>query len=95
MKKIICSIALIAGSLLSTGIFISCGDQFPEEYPWMIGRQEEMDNTNEEGAGATDITVLEKELRGAIPFMINYSHEPGGNWEPHDYQYGRANNIDN
>ena len=79
MKKIICSIALIAGSLLSTGIFISCGDQFPEEYPWMIGRQEEMDNTNEEGAGATDITVLEKELRGAIPFMINYSHEPGGN----------------
>lgn len=95
MKKIICSIALIAGSLLSTGIFISCGDQFPEEYPWMIGRQEEMDNTNEEGAGATDITVLEKELRGAIPFMINYSHEPVGNWEPHDYQYGRANNIDN
>ena len=47
MKKIICSIALIAGSLLSTGIFISCGDQFPEEYPWIIGRQEDMDNTNE------------------------------------------------
>ncbi len=54
MKKIICSIALIAGSLLSTGIFSSYGDQFPEEDPWMIGRQEEMDNTNEEGAGATE-----------------------------------------
>lgn len=95
MKKIICSIGLITGSLLSAGILISCGDQFPEEYPWMIGKQEEMDNTNEAGAGATDITVLEKELRGAIPFMINYSHEPGGDWQPHDYQYGRANSIDN
>ena len=103
MKKIICSIALIAGSLLSTGIFISCGDQFPEEYPWMIGRQEEMDNTNEEGAGATDITVLEKELRGAIPFMINYSHEPGGTFTfggplptlytyPNDYLGGANSN---
>lgn len=95
MKRIICSISLIAGTLFSMGIFTGCGDQFPEEYPWMIGKQEEMDNTNEEGAGATDITVLEKELRGAIPFMINYSHEPAGNWTPHDYQYSRANTIDN
>lgn len=95
MKKIIYSIGFIAGSLLSTGMFISCGDQFQEEYPWMIGKQEDMDNSNEAGAGATDITVLEKELRGAIPFMINYSHEPNGSWAPHKYQYYRANSIDN
>ena len=69
MKKIIYSIGFIAGSLLSAGMLISCGDQFQEEYPWMIGKQEDMDNSNEAGAGATDITVLEKELRGAIPFM--------------------------
>ena len=95
MKKIIYSIGFIAGSLLSTGMFISCGDQFQEEYPWMIGKQEDMDNSNEAGAGATDITVLEKELRGAIPFMINYSHEPNGSWAPNKYQYYRANSIDN
>ena len=59
----------------------------------MIGRQEDMDNTNEEGAGATDITVLEKELRGAIPYMISYTK--GGSWMPHAYQYQRSNNIDN
>ncbi len=73
----------------------SCGDQFQEEYPWMIGRQEEQSNESEEGAGATDINVLEKELRGAIPFMINYSHEPTGSWQPHKYQYYRSNSIDN
>lgn len=95
MKKIICSIGLIAGSLLSAGILTGCGDQFQEEYPWMIGKQEDMDNNDESGAGATDITVLEKELRGAIPYMINYSHEPNGSWAPHKYQYYRANNIDN
>lgn len=95
MKKIIYSIGFFAGSLLSTGMLISCGDQFQEEYPWMIGKQEDMDNSNEAGAGATDITVLEKELRGAIPFMINYSHEPNGSWAPHKYQYYRANSIDN
>lgn len=61
----------------------------------MIGKQQDMDNTDESGAGATDITVLEKELRGAIPYMINYSHEPNGSWAPHKYQYYRANNIDN
>lgn len=59
----------------------------------MIGRQEDMDNTNEEGAGATDITVLEKELRGAIPYMISYTK--GGSWQPHAYQYQRSNSIDN
>lgn len=95
MKKIICSIALIAGSLLSTGIFISCGDQFPEEYPWMIGDRKRWIIPMRKVQELLTLRFLKKELRGAIPFMINYSHEPGGNWEPHDYQYGRANNIDN
>lgn len=79
MRKTIYSIGfLVIESVFSVGLFTSCGDQFQEEYPWLIGKQEEMDNSNEEGAGATDITVLEKELKGAIPFMINYSHEPTG-----------------
>jgi hypothetical protein len=96
MRKTIYSIGfLVIESVLSIGLFTACGDQFQEEYPWMVGKQEEMDNSNEEGAGATDITVLEKELKGAIPFMINYSHEPTGTWAPHKYQYYRANSIDN
>ena len=86
MRKTIYSIGfLILESVLSVGLFTACGDQFQEEYPWMIGRQEDMDNTNEEGAGATDITVLEKELRGAISYMISYTK--GGSWQPHAYQY--------
>ena len=94
MRKTIYSIVfLILESVISVGLFTACGDQFQEEYPWMIGRQEDMDNTNEEGAGATDITVLEKELRGAIPYMISYTK--GGSWMPHAYQYQRSNNIDN
>lgn len=94
MRKTIYSIGfLILESVLSIGLFTACGDQFQEEYPWMIGRQEDMDNTNEEGAGATDITVLEKELRGAIPYMISYTK--GGSWQPHAYQYQRSNSIDN
>ena len=35
-------------SVFSVGLFTSCGDQFQEEYPWLIGKQEEMDNNNEE-----------------------------------------------
>lgn len=94
MRKTIYSIGfLILESVLSIGLFTACGDQFQEEFPWMIGRQEDMDNTNEEGAGATDITVLEKELRGAIPYMISYTK--GGSWQPHAYQYQRSNSIDN
>ena len=90
MRKTIYSIGfLVIEYVFSVGLFTSCGDQFQEEYPWLIGKQEEMDNNNEEGAGATDITVLEKELKGAIPFMINYSHEPNGSWAPHKYQYYR------
>lgn len=60
MKKIIYSIGFFAGSLLSTGMLISCGDQFQEEYPWMIGKQEDMDNSNEAGAGATVLLFLKK-----------------------------------
>ncbi len=94
MRKTIYSIGfLVVESVLSIGLFTACDDRFQEEYPWMIGRQEEMDNSNEEGAGATDITVLEKELRGAIPYMISYTK--GGSWQPHAYQYQRSNNIDN
>lgn len=60
MRKTIYSIGfLVIESVFSVGLFTSCGDQFQEEYPWLIGKQEEMDNNNEEGAGATDITVLE------------------------------------
>lgn len=80
--------------MFSVGLFTSCGDQFQEEYPWLIGKQEEMDNSNEEGA-ELPILLFEKELKGAIPFMINYSHEPTGTWAPHKYQYYRANSIDN
>lgn len=92
-KKIYLIGFLVAESLFSIGFLASCGDRFQEEYPWMIGRQEDMDNSNEEGAGATDITVLEKELRGAIPQMLGYTK--GGSWQPHAYQYERSNNIDN
>lgn len=68
MRKTIYSIGfLILESVLSVGLFTACGDQFQEEYPWMIGRQEDMDNTNEEGAGATDITVLEKNFVELFP----------------------------
>ena len=86
-------ISVLCGTMLS-GAFISCGDKFQEEYPWMVGRQEDMSNEDESGLGATDITYLEKELRGAIPLMIAYRKADGG-WEPHSYQYQRANNIDN
>lgn len=82
-------------SLLSTSVLTGCGDKFQEEYPWMIGKQEDQDQDQEDGAGRYDMTVLEQELRGAIPYMLNYSHEPDGSWQPHNYQYQRANNIDN
>lgn len=76
-------------------LLTGCGDKFQEEYPWMMGDQGSIDTEDEAGLGAKDITVLEKELRGAIPFMLNYSHEPNGSWQPHKYQYQRANNVDN
>lgn len=92
MKTNIFALALaVAASTFATG----CGDRFQEELPWMVGSQDQMDNDDDKGLGATDITVLEKELRGAIPFMLNYSHEPTGTWAPHKYQYQRSNNVDN
>ncbi|MDE6119718.1 MAG: SusD/RagB family nutrient-binding outer membrane lipoprotein, partial [Muribaculaceae bacterium] len=92
MKINIFALALaVAASTFATG----CGDRFQEELPWMVGSQDQMDNDDEDGLGAKDITVLEKELRGAIPFMLNYSHEPTGTWAPHKYQYQRSNNVDN
>ena len=86
-------IPVLCGAVLCS-ILSSCGDQFQEEYPWMVGRQEEMSNDDDEGLGATDINYLEQELRGAIPLMISY-RKPDGSWAPHNYQYQRANNIDN
>lgn len=85
-------LSFICGSVIA-GSLISCGDQFQEEYPWMVGQQEDMSNEDESGLGATDIEYLEKELKGAIPLMIAYRKADGG-WEPHSYQYQRANNID-
>ena len=50
MRKTIYSIGfLVIESVFSVGLFTSCGDQFQEEYPWLIGKQEEMDNNNEGG----------------------------------------------
>jgi len=45
----------------------------------------------------TEPTVKEtlSDLEGAIPRMIDYSHEPAGTWAPHNYQRSRSNTIDN
>lgn len=85
----------MGASLLCTGALTSCGDQFQEEYPWMVGRQEDQSNEDESSAGRYDMDMLERELKGALPYMINYSHAPDNSWAPHNYQYNRANNIDN
>lgn len=90
MKKIILSTCL---ALLGGGAMLSlqsCGDEL-KPYPWII----DGDAADEAGSGAHDMSVCEAELRGAIPFMLNYSHEPTGNWAPHKYQYYRSNTIDN
>lgn len=94
-KNNILSACLMGASLLCTGALTSCGDQFQEEYPWMVGRQEDQDSEDESSAGRYDMEILERELKGALPFMINYSHAPDNSWAPHNYQYNRANNIDN
>ena len=40
MRKTIYSIGfLVIESVFSVGLFTSCGDQFQEEYPWLIGKQ--------------------------------------------------------
>lgn len=61
MRKTIYSIGfLVIESVFSVGLFTSCGDQFQEEYPWLIGKQEEMDNSNEEGAGRLPILLFSR-----------------------------------
>lgn len=90
MKKIILSTCIAALGSMAMLSLSSCGDEL-KPYPWVI----EGDEFDEEGAGASDMGKLEQELRGAIPFMLNYSHEPTGTWAPHKYQYYRSNTIDN
>ncbi|MCM1110666.1 MAG: SusD/RagB family nutrient-binding outer membrane lipoprotein [Clostridium sp.] len=89
-KSIIFPAAVMLGSM---AVLQGCGDKALDSYPWVI------DDPNititDPDAKPDNVELLEKELRGAIPFMINYSHEPTGTWAPHKYQYQRANNIDN
>lgn len=81
--------------LMASGVLSSCGDHFQPDYPWMIGKGEEQTGNNNDGpVPPENLEVLEGELKGAIPFMINYSHEPTGTWAPHKYQYYRTNSID-
>ncbi len=90
MKKSIiysCAIALSSAAMLSLS---SCGDEL-KPYPWIV----EDESMNEQSKGAEDMDVLEKEMMIGIPFMLNYSHEPDGSWAPHNYQYNRANSVDN
>lgn len=68
----------------------SCGDEL-KPYPWIV----DGDANDSQGSGAHNMESCEAELRGAIPFMLNYSHEPTGTWAPHKYQYYRANTVDN
>ncbi len=84
----------MGASLLCSGALTSCGDQFQEEYPWMVGRQEDQSNEDESSAGRYDMDILERELKGAVHQMIAYA-KSDLSWTPHSYQYQRANNIDN
>lgn len=92
-KKILSACLFGACAAMSLA-FTSCGDQFQEEYPWMVGRQEEVSNEDDDGEGARNMDILERELRGAIGYMINYTNGTGDSWTPHAYQYNRTNNID-
>lgn len=87
MKKIqiLPILSIFIGTLLP-GLFSGCGEK-DDNFPWLVGKDSEIDQENEEGLGATDISVLEQELRGAIPHMLDYS--------THAYQYLRTNSIDN
>lgn len=89
MKKYIAILfaAAVAGSALT-----SCGDKALDKYPWVLPSETDVPGKNDT---PENVEIIEKELRGAIPFMLNYSHEPTGTWAPHKYQYYRANSIDN
>ncbi|MDE5685001.1 MAG: SusD/RagB family nutrient-binding outer membrane lipoprotein [Paramuribaculum sp.] len=88
MKK---SIIFTALSLMAAApVFQSCGDEL-KPYPWIVDNGDD----NNSGNVVLSMDIIERELRGAIPFMLNYSHEPTGTWAPHKYQYYRANTIDN
>lgn len=84
--------ALALGSAAS--LFTACGDKDLDSYPW-VKDDPTSGPVSQENIEPTCAEDIEQELRGAIPFMINYSHEPTGTWAPHKYQYQRANNIDN
>lgn len=91
MKKIIFSSCLMllcsAGSLMLQ----SCGDEL-KAYPWIY---EEGEGGNEKEESNVTMTIIEGEMKYCIPLMLNYSHETGGSWAPHKYQYQRSNSIDN
>lgn len=91
MKNIFLTAALAAFCGASVLSLQSCGDEL-KPYPWI---KEEDGPASSEDLGIKDMDVLERQLRTAIPYMLNYSHEPDGSWAPHNYQYNRANNIDN
>ena len=60
MKTNIFALALaVAASTFATG----CGDRFQEELPWMVGSQDQMDNDDDKGLGATDITARKRASR--------------------------------
>lgn len=90
MKKTIISAAFALLAL--SPVLQSCGDEL-KPYPWIVGGEDVVDKDPD--AKPESMDILERELRGAIPFMLNYSHEPTGTWAPHKYQYYRANTVDN
>lgn len=88
-KKYSLLLATFSIGTLMMGSFTSCGDKFTDDYPWLVGRQEEIDQEDEAGLGATDVNILEKELSGCIGKMLDYDSSG------HAYQYLRSNSIDN
>lgn len=91
MKKTIIFAALAL--MAAAPMLQSCGDEL-KPYPWIVDEGED-DGPKSGDTKPTSMDIIERELRGAIPFMLNYSHEPTGTWAPHKYQYYRANTIDN
>ncbi len=84
--KYISLLAIFTLSSLLSASLTGCAEKW-DEYPWLVGDSESIDQEDEDGLGKTDIKVLEAELKGAIPFMIDYASHP--------YQYERSNSIDN